>query len=332
MAVSKLIRIADSSHRGEARRAAVACAEHLGFDEERAGRVALVATELASNLVKHVQGGGCLFVVPVERNGVAGVDLVALDSGPGIEDDAKALEDGYSTAGSAGIGLGGIKRLSDVFDLYSLHGKGTVVVSRIWREAASVSPRVAVAGICGMMEGETVSGDDFAVRDIGSRTRIVVADGLGHGPGAGEASGEAIDVFNDGDGESIGELLDSMHRRLRPTRGAAVAIAELDPDRQSLTYTGLGNISGLVLAGGNVRNLVSHNGTLGHAMRRIQEFSYELPPGAVVVLHSDGITSRWNLDSYAGLMRRQPAVTASILYRDFQRGRDDATAVVARVG
>jgi serine phosphatase RsbU (regulator of sigma subunit) len=159
----------------------------------------------------------------------------------------------------------------------------------------------------------------------------VVADGLGHGSGAAEASAEAIRIFNTRDGDSVGELLDAMHRSLRPTRGAAVAIAELDPERRVLTYAGLGNVTGVVAAGGHTRNLVSHNGTVGHAMRRIQEFTYELPEEAVVVLHSDGITSRWSLDPYAGLSRRSPAVTASVLYRDFLRGRDDATAVVARL-
>lgn len=326
-----MIRVADSSHRGEARRTATACAQRHSFDEERTGRVALVATELASNLVKHVPGGGCLFVASVERHDAVGVEIVAIDSGPGIADEARALEDGYSTAGSAGIGLGGINRLSDTFDLYSLPGAGTVIVSRIWRGAAPGAPKVDAAGVCAMMEGESVSGDDFAIRDVEGRTRIVVADGLGHGPGAAEASAEAVRIFSAGDADSLAELLDSMHRSLRATRGAAVAIAEIDPDRRSLTYAGLGNVSGLVIADGSTRNLVSHNGTVGHSMRRIQEFSYELPSDAMVVLHSDGIMTRWRLDAYPGLDRRPPAVTASVLYRDFERGRDDATAVVARV-
>jgi anti-sigma regulatory factor (Ser/Thr protein kinase) len=326
-----LIRVTENSQRGEARRRASAYAEHLGFDDERGGRVALVATELASNLVKHAPRGGSLFISLVEREGAIGVDLVALDAGPGIADERKALEDGFSTAGSAGIGLGAIARLSDSFDLYSSPGKGTVVASRILRDAQARTPKVSVGGVCGMMEGESVSGDDFAIRDVDGRTRIVVADGLGHGSGAAEASAEAIRIFNTRDGDSVGELLDAMHRSLRPTRGAAVAIAELDPERRVLTYAGLGNVTGVVAAVGHTRNLVSHNGTVGHAMRRIQEFTYELPEEAVVVLHSDGITSRWSLDPYAGLSRRSPAVTASVLYRDFLRGRDDATAVVARL-
>jgi anti-sigma regulatory factor (Ser/Thr protein kinase) len=326
-----MIRVADGSHRGEARRRAAAHAEALGLEAERAGRVAIVATELASNLVKHVPRGGSLFISRFEREGAVGLELVAVDAGPGIADPDKALSDGYSTAGSSGTGLGAIARLSDSFDLYSVPNSGTVVVSRISGNGAVPDHKVPAAGICAMLEGESVSGDDFAIRDVGGRTRIVVADGLGHGPAAAEASAEAVRVFEARDGEQVGDVFEAMHGSLRPTRGAAVAIAEIDPDRRVLTYAGLGNIAGAIVGGGTTRSLVSHNGTVGHAMRRIQEFTYELPADAVVVFHSDGITGRWNLGAYAGLSRRHPAVTASLLYRDFQRGRDDATAVVARL-
>jgi len=326
-----LIRVDESSRRGEARRTASTYADQLGFETERAGRVALVATELASNLLKHAPRGGSLFIAQVERHGSTALDVISVDAGPGIADSEQALRDGYSTAGSAGIGLGAVARLSDSFDLYSAPGQGTVVASRISSDGRRASSTVSAAGVCAMREGESVSGDDFAIRDVDGRTRIVVADGLGHGPGAQEASAEAVRVFEARDGDPVGDVLDAMHSCLRPTRGAAVAIAEIQPDGRVLTFAGLGNIGGVLVGGGDSRSLVSHNGTVGHAMRRIQEFTYELPPDATLVLHSDGITSRWSLDAYAGLSRRHPAITASVLYRDFQRGRDDATAVVARL-
>jgi len=330
-AASTLIRIAETSQRGEARRTATAYAEHAGFDEERSGRAALVATELASNLVKHADRGGSLFVTLVERHGSTGLDLVSVDNGPGIADPERALSDGFSTAGSAGIGLGAVSRLSDSFDIYSSPGKGTIVVAHISSAAIAENEHVRTGGVCAMLEGETVSGDDFAIRDVDRRTRIVVADGLGHGPGAREASAEAVRVFAASDAYTVAETLEALHASLRSTRGAAVAIAEIDPERRMLTFAGLGNVAGVLVSSDAVRNLVSHNGTVGHSMRRIQEFTYELPADAAVVLHSDGITSRWSFDGYAGITRRHPAVIASVLYRDFERGRDDATAVVARV-
>ncbi|HEX4518941.1 MAG TPA: SpoIIE family protein phosphatase [Gaiellaceae bacterium] len=326
-----LVRVTESSQRGEARRCASTWAARLDFGEERAGRVAIVATELASNLLKHAPQGGQLFVGPVADHGNVGISIVAVDAGPGIADERQALEDGHSTAGSAGTGLGAVRRLSDLFELYSPRDHGTIVVSRLWREPGKGSAQVSVAGVCGMMDGESVSGDDFAIMDHDGLTRIVLADGLGHGPGAAEAAHEAIRVFEQSATQSLGGVLATMHARLRPTRGAAVALAEIDPVSRTLRYAGLGNISGLMGTRGNLRNLISHNGTVGHTARKIQEFDYELPAAAAVILHSDGITTRWNLDGYPGLLSCDPVVTAAVLYRDFNRGRDDATAVVAKV-
>jgi hypothetical protein len=67
-------------------------------------------------------------------------------------------------------------------------------------------------------------------------------------------------------------------------------------------------------------------------MRRLQEFTYEWPPSSLIILHSDGLTTHWALDRYAGLASRRPDVIAGVLYRDFRRVRDDATVVVARNG
>lgn len=180
------------------------------------------------------------------------------------------------------------------------------------------------------MLGERVPGDACSVVDLAGRTRILLADGLGHGADAEVAASKAVAVFEADHGTTIGVLLDNIHRALRPTRGAAVSIAEIDPDRHSLQYVGIGNISAMIQSRDNVRNLVSHNGIVGHAIRRIQEFSYEFPAGSLAVLHSDGLKSRLTLDGYAGLTRRDPTLVAAVLFRDYQRGRDDATAVVAR--
>jgi anti-sigma regulatory factor (Ser/Thr protein kinase) len=323
-------RVAENSQRGAARRAASAQARSLGFDEESAGRIALVVSELAGNLIKHVPGGGELFLRSEQRQDVLSIEVVAVDRGPGLGDDQRALRDGFSTAGSSGTGLGAVARLSDRFDLHSSPNGGTVIVSRIWRDRPPSDPAVAVGALCAAMIGERVSGDACSVIDLNGRTRILLADGLGHGADAQAAAAKAVDVFEDDRRTTIGELLDTIHRALRPTRGAAVSIAEIDPDRRSLQYVGIGNISGSIQGRDSIRNLVSNNGIVGHTIRHIREFSYELPAGSLVILHSDGLKSRWTLDGYTGLARRDPTVVAAILFRDFERGRDDATAVVAR--
>jgi anti-sigma regulatory factor (Ser/Thr protein kinase) len=324
-------RISESSQRGEARRAAAAQANSLGFDEETVGRVALVVSELAGNLVTHVPGGGELLVRSAQRGDSVSIEVVAIDRGPGLGDHNQALRDGFSTSGTPGTGLGAVGRLSDQFDLHTAPGVGTVIVSRIWRDAQPAEPKVAVGAVCATMVGERVPGDALSVVDHNGRTRMLVADGLGHGVDAEAAAAKAVDVFEHNHRTTtIGELLDTIDQALRATRGAAVSIAEIDPSAHSLQYVGIGNVSGTIHSRDGVRSLVSHNGIVGHAIRRIQEFSYELPAGAVVVLHSDGLKSRWTFDSYAGLLRRDPTVVAAVLFRDFERGRDDATALVAR--
>jgi len=240
-------RIRESSQRGDVRRAAGARAEALGFGDEGAGRVALVVTELAGNLVKHAPGGGEIFIGAIERSGGAAIEVVCIDEGPGIPDRKEALRDGFSTSGSPGTGLGAVERLSDDFDLYSLPGRGTIVVSRIWREQRPERPAVDIGGVCAAKEGEDVGGDAYAIAETNGRIRIVVADGLGHGVDAGKASAEAVRIFLREGTRPVGDVLSAMHDALRATRGAAVAIADIDHQARTLDYAGLGNIAGVIV-------------------------------------------------------------------------------------
>ncbi|HEX6078241.1 MAG TPA: serine/threonine protein kinase, partial [Methylomirabilota bacterium] len=82
---------------------------------------------------------------------------------------------------------------------------------------------------------------------------------------------------------------------------------------------------------GEARHLVSSNGTAGHAAQRIKEFSYPWPAGALLIMHSDGLGSRWRLDRYPGLRERHPALVTGVLYRDWSRSGDDVTVVAARL-
>lgn len=159
---------------------------------------------------------------------------------------------------------------------------------------------------------------------------VAIADGLGHGVGAAEAAQEALATFKKQLNLGPGEILSHMHDALRKTRGAVAAVVEIRPKHMSLLYAGVGNISGVVLAGADSRSLVSHNGTLGITVPRIQEFRSAWSPDAVLVLHSDGIQSKWDLSSYRGLLARHPALIGGALLRDFRRQRDDASVIVVK--
>ena len=325
-----IMEIRDSSQAGEARRRAVAFADELEFTESDRGSVAIVVTEMATNLVKHASQGA-IFISLIGSNGTQGMRVLALDRGPGIRNLSAALEDGNSTAGTRGTGLGAIRRLSHNFEIYSGES-GTVVVSEFWRKGKQPSREAAwqSATISLPYPGEHVIGDGWLVRKFANCVIFMVVDGLGHGPFAAEAAREAeriASVITEGTPTAI--LRDS-HDALKKTRGAAMGCAILDCDHGLLHFAGIGNVSASIVARDSSRSLTSFNGTLGHQIHKIQEFSYPWNAESILVMHSDGLSSRWRLNDYPGVWNKEPAVIAGLLYRDFVRGRDDATVLVAK--
>jgi anti-sigma regulatory factor (Ser/Thr protein kinase) len=324
-----LLDLHDSSGTGHARRTAADLAQGLGFSTEDVGRLGIIVTEAATNVVKH-GGGGELLLRTLDADGAHGIGLLALDRGPGFANLAEAMRDGFSSAGTPGTGLGAIRRLSSLFDIYSVPDAGAALMATLWPGKPPADGPALASGINVPYPGEHVSGDAWALEMTADRTVIFMSDGLGHGAAAAAASEVAVAIFRQWIGLRPPEILQHVHEGLRATRGAAVAVTEIDRRRGVLHFAGVGNIAGTVLAEGRTWSLVSHHGTAGHDVRRIQEFSYPWPRDATLVLHSDGLTSHWTFDRHPGLAARHPMLVAGILYRDFRRGRDDTSVVVLR--
>ena len=327
-------RIAEPSQVGEARRAAVRLATDIGLDEVASGRVALAVTELGTNLSRHATGGRLLMAAHVDGDRT-GLDVLSLDDGPGMADVGRCLADGYSTSGTPGTGLGAVQRVCDEFSMYSLVGKGTVIFGRVLtrqeRTAATLPAlRYVIGAICLAAPGEMVSGDGWSFQADGDRASVIVADGLGHGPVAAEASDAALAVFALRPAAGPEQLLTVAHEALRSTRGAAVAVAVLDAEAGTLVFCGACNIAGRLISGIADRSLLSQHGTVGLQIRRLADVSYEWGEHAILVLHSDGLATRWTLADVGGLLQCHPVVIAGWLIRDQMRGRDDATVVVVR--
>lgn len=318
---------------GAARRSAAEWAQQGGWDEPMRGRLALVITELGNNLALHTTDGGSLLLREVHCAPARGVEITSLDRGPGVENFNHCLRDGFSTAGTPGTGLGAVSRASESFLFYSQPGSGTILVSELWEKAniARVAGRWEVGAVCVPAPGEEVCGDAWAeVRPHPAVFRLIVGDGLGHGPFAEQASVRAAEIFTKHPELDLPAVLKLIHEGLRSTRGAAVAIAEIDLARQQVTYAGVGNIAASIVAEGKSTSLVSMNGTLGTGQPSFRSFTYAWPEGAVLVMMSDGIKSHWQLDRYASLGDRAASLLAGALYRDHVRGKDDATVVVVR--
>jgi len=328
------IPIADASGCGHARRAAVTMAKEIGFDEARAGEVAIVATEACTNILKHAGSGEVLlgFAENAPECGIA-FELLALDRGPGMSSVDRCLEDGYSTAGSAGEGLGAIQRLSAESDFFSVPGAGTAVLARWSSQKAATGgpsrPRIGAVNIS--KRGQDVCGDSWGIELEDGFWTVLVADGLGHGFEAGEASREAVRTLRTNRDAGPKTLIELSHRALRSLRGAAVAVARVDHAHGTLTFSGLGNVAAQIYDGSrHSQHLVSVNGTAGQIAPRVREFTYPWPAGGMLVMHSDGLATSTSLDGYRGLAMRDPSLIAGVLYRDFSRGHDDATVVVAK--
>lgn len=331
----------DPSGVGSARRLIVGLARSAGLDDHDTGRVATIVTELATNLVKHAEAGGEILARRTDDEAPT-VEIVSIDAGPGSDRPADWLVDGFTTAGSAGTGLGAVERSADAFEIVSSAGGGTAALATVTaggrragtgRSSGAVSDPagVSLGGITVPIDGEEENGDAWAVRRDGSATAIVVADGLGHGAEAARAALAAVETFQRAPLDDLVGTLRLMDARLHSTRGAAVAIAWLDPVTATARYAGIGNISASITATGGTQRLVSSNGTVGQGGARVQEMRYDLPRESLVLLHSDGARSHWSLDAYPGLRRRRPTLVSAVLYRDHRRGRDDVTIVAARV-
>ncbi len=335
MPASVRIPVEEASQPAEARRVALRMAADLGFDEVCAGRVAIVALEVSSNILKHAGRGEVLLQIVDATPDAPELELIGLDKGPGMASLEQCLADGYTTGSSYGQGLGAIRRLSDESDFFSAPGEGTAVLAR-WRARGRASPVpvgswLRIGSVNVSKPGEEICGDAFAVEQSETDSTVLLADGLGHGYQASQASREAVRLLHAHPRLQPGALIDIANRALRGFRGAAVSVARLDRARGKLAFSGLGNVAGQIYGGaGHSQHLVPLNGTAGHSAPRIREFSYAWPDAGILVMHSDGLLTHTTLDTRPSLALRDPSLIAGVLYRDFSRGHDDATVVVAK--
>jgi anti-sigma regulatory factor (Ser/Thr protein kinase) len=327
----RVVPISDASGPADARRAIAALAESLAFDDTAAGELALAVTEAATNIAKHAREGRIVARI-LERGASSGIEVLAIDKGPGM-DVAASMRDGHSTAGTPGSGLGALSRVASDLEIWSRPGGGTLLRFVVWPKAVVPGNGALASGvICTEKRGESVCGDNWALLQGRGRVVAFVVDGLGHGLEAATAARAAVEIVKGKAHLGAPDLMDLVHGALRATRGAAAAIAMLQPESELCIFCGVGNISASIRSRGVSRSMVSHNGTLGHRVRKIQEFQYPFPKGSLLVMHSDGMATHWDLAAYPGIETRHPALVASALYRDHSRERDDLTVLALRNG
>ena len=319
------LRVEDPSAAAACRGAALALAARLGFPAPRADELALAVTEAATNLHKHARQGSML--LRITRDAVQpGIELVTIDAGPGFRDTGAALRDGHSTSGTLGIGLGAINRLADFYDLYSMPGHGTALVARFWPAPGEAAARHA--GLVRPITGETECGDVFGATATEASVTGVLCDGLGHGPLAAAAAARGVAAVLEEPAAEPAALVERAHRRMTSTRGGAIGVAQVAGE--VVRFAGLGNIAAMILADGTRRSMLSVPGIAGHQARTIRQFEYTVPAGAAIILHSDGISNRWEPGALPGLNARDPLVVGAAVLAEAGTRRDDAGVLVLK--
>ena len=330
--MEEALSLTDQSGVAEVRRATIKLAQSLGFSERYQADAALVASEAATNIIKYAGRGEMLLRRCINAD-ILGIELLALDRGPGIANLEAARRDGFSTGGSLGAGLGTMARQSHTFDIYSVAGAGTAVLARIYNTRAYVADTLpySVGARSTPKANQEVCGDAWGIAQTNDQLRAVLLDGLGHGPLAFGASRRAVDIFQQADqNDTPASILRHAHQGLKGTRGAVMAVVQINTAAGSASFAGVGNIVGIVTTGEATQHLLSTDGTVGYNMRLIREVSVDWTARSVMILTTDGLSTRWNLNRHPGLIEHHPSLIAAVLHRDFARDSDDATVVVVK--
>lgn len=298
--------------------------------------VAIVATELARNQLRYAKharmGVRCL-----ERNGVAGIEIVAADRGPGIADPAGALmgRTGQSAAATTlGAGLASVRHLADEVDFDIRVGEGACVWARKYAQPVD-SPCREVALYGRTCPGESISGDDAIFYRTGTEFVAALADGLGHGRLAREASAAAMSLFDIAAAPSLPELFRRTDQALADTRGAAMGAVRFDAAAKTVAFGAAGDIGCHMYRLKHAHYFAATPYMLGHTEQQQREIRIETEPadaGAVLVLFSDGLKTGVTLKEQLEILRRPVAAIAQYLVQTFGRNNDDAMVLVARLG
>lgn len=311
----------------EASSTAIGLAGRAGLTEQRTAEVGMAVAGAASHLARHAKDGALLLrLVRTARQ--AGVEVAITDIGPAAADPPGAT-DSRTADGGAGTDLDTVVRLASSHDRHSVPGRGAVLTATFW-PAGGADDRPTVDGITRPIAGEQACGDAWAVRVAGGRLLALLCDGLGHGPQAALAADAAVRAFLAEPTEAPGDLLRRLHGALKGSRGAAAAVASLDYPAGTLMYAGVGNIAGWLVSAGRRTGLLTFPGIVGHHIRMIRSVDYPLPADGMLVMHSDGVSYRWNLPDYPGLINHRPLTIAATLLRDAGIDRDDASVVVGK--
>jgi anti-sigma regulatory factor (Ser/Thr protein kinase)/serine/threonine protein phosphatase PrpC len=329
-----LITVVHGSDVNEAHQRAQAMALAIGFDETAGAEVALAVRELGANLLKHTKGG-TLTLTPLVDGRRVGMQVISQDRGPGIADVEQALRDGFSTAGGLGYGLGAVNRLMDEFDIVPEPGTsgGTWIACRRWLRADvhRTMPGPLTFGAASRPHPRmTENGDAFVIKYWGEGALVAVIDGLGHGPFARRAAQTARQYIESHVDQPLDLIFRGVGRACRATRGVVMALARFDWGGTRLTFASIGNIEVRVFGSVEPMDFAIRRGIIGVNAPNPVVTQHRWQPNHVLVLHSDGVTTRWRWEDFRDLGSTSASVMAQRLLQALAKDDDDATVLVVK--
>ncbi len=340
-----LLPIENESDIGVCRRKSASLARHLGFDELKSGEVAITVTELATNVLKHGGGKGEILICQLLKNKQKAIEIWCCDMGNGISNPNQAIADGYTDKSSLGIGLGSIRRFSDELEInpapeqlagdsvfVNLQKYTSCIRSVKWLPAKQWfghNRHLIIGAASRCKPGESLNGDTYVISHINpEKTVVAIIDGLGHGKEAHIAAQLAREQIILKAEFPVKTIIESVHQRIRGTRGCVIGLAFFDATANKLFYAGIGNIEGFVFSSGTKKNLLSFGGIVGHNMRTPRVLDFEFGKEDYLCLYTDGITSRWRSEHIN--WNEHPQKNAEHLLNNYSRQNDDATVLIVR--
>jgi len=303
------------------------------FSETKTAEIDIIVSELTSNIIKHASKGELLYKLQKTEAGSV-FEVICVDNGPGIKDVAHAMQDGVSTTGTLGQGLGAIERLSSLFQLYSQTGWGTIAYSKVTTisQPTELDERVVIRALLVCKPGESVCGDGYGIRKDAASSYIFLGDGLGHGEHAHEASKQGTRYFLQTADKDPIAILKGMHTELKKTRGLVGTVAVLNHESRKWQIFGIGNIATRINQGMMIKNYTPYNGIVGlnipntTTATEIEKEKYQY-----LIMCSDGIKTKWDMSKYPYILKHDPIVLAAAIYKDHSRRTDDMSVLVAKV-
>jgi anti-sigma regulatory factor (Ser/Thr protein kinase) len=332
--MAKYIVISNQAEVVAIRRIAKDIAHDIGFDEVTRTEISLVVSELASNIIKYAPRGS-VTLTPLCENNREGLMIEAEDDGEGFNQHT-SIQDGISTSGTLGVGLGAVNRLMDEFDILQREDStGTRIVCKRWLHDNS-----NIAGehcpfdfgvISRPKPGESANGDSYVIKQTKTGSLVAVIDGVGHGILASQAASAARQYIERHAESSLLDIFKGVDRACAATRGVVMAIAVFDWHKNVFRFASVGNIEVSVFHGHREKpKFIVRRGIIGKHAPQPVIIENEWHQGDMLALHSDGLSTHWSWQDFIQYADYPAQVIAENIYNANQKDHDDATILIVK--